>query len=72
MRHLRAGTGPGIVPQITPEKTEEPMTYDMSTTLMTVIGVLAAIGALLYVMAVLDPTSTPKPSHRAERRRVES
>ena len=40
--------------------------------LMIGLGVLAAIGALLYVMAVLDPTSTPKPSHRAERRRVES
>jgi hypothetical protein len=47
------------------------MSYDMSTTFLTVIGVLAGIGALLYVMAVLDPTSTPKPSHRAERRRVE-
>ena len=35
------------------------MSYDMSTTLLTVIGVLAGIGALLYVMAVLDPTSTP-------------
>jgi hypothetical protein len=47
------------------------MSYDMSTTLLTVIGVLAGIGALLYVMAVLDPTSTLKPSHRAERRSVE-
>lgn len=46
------------------------MSYDMSSTLLTVIGVLAGIGALLYVMAVLDPTSTPKPSHRAERRRT--
>ncbi|WP_281280335.1 hypothetical protein [Nocardioides eburneiflavus] len=43
----------------------------MSTTLLTVIGVLAGIGALLYVMAVLDPTSTPKPSHRADRHRVD-
>lgn len=48
------------------------MSYDMSTTFLTVTGVLAGIGALLYVMAVLDPTSAPKPSHRrAERRRVE-
>ena len=47
------------------------MSYDVSTTLLTVIGVLVGIGALLYVMAVLDPTSTPRPSHRADRRRIE-
>lgn len=56
MRRPGPGTDAGTVPQIDPE---------------TVIGVLVGIGALLYVMAVLDPTSTPKPSHRADRRRVE-
>ena len=33
------------------------MSYDLGLSLLTVLGVLAGIGALLYVMAVLDPTN---------------
>jgi hypothetical protein len=33
------------------------MSYDLGLSLLTVLGVLAGIGALLYVMTVLDPTT---------------
>ncbi|HEU4338142.1 MAG TPA: hypothetical protein VFR45_12565 [Nocardioides sp.] len=43
--------------------------------LLTVLGVLAGIGALLYVMAVLDPTNVRPgkqvPAHRAARGRAD-
>lgn len=32
--------------------------------MLAVIGVLGGIGALLYVLARLDPTSTPRPSQQ--------
>lgn len=39
--------------------------------LLTVTGVLAGIGALLFLMSVLDPTSAarPTPAHRGTRER---
>ena len=44
--------------------------------LLTVLSVLAGIGALLYVLAMLDPTNvrTAKqmPSHRAARGRADT
>lgn len=45
------------------------MTNDLNTTIVSVLGVLAGIGVLLYVMAVLDPTTARrgKPSHRGTR-----
>jgi hypothetical protein len=47
------------------------MSQDLGLSLLTVLGVIAGIGALLYVLAVLDPTSvrTAKqlPPHRAPR-----
>lgn len=33
------------------------MSQDLGLSLLTVLGVLAGIGALLYVMAALDPTN---------------
>ena len=33
------------------------MSYDLGGSLLTVFGVLAGIGTLLYVMTVLDPTN---------------
>ncbi len=51
------------------------MSNDLDVTVLTVLGVLAGIAMLLYVMAALDPTnvgrSKPKPAHRAARSRVE-
>jgi hypothetical protein len=52
------------------------MSYDLGLSLLTVLGVLAGIGALLYVMTVLDPTNvrTAKqlPAHRAPRGRADT
>ncbi|MCP3422612.1 hypothetical protein NCI01_12470 [Nocardioides sp. STR3] len=52
------------------------MTQDLGLSLLTVLGVLAGIGALLYVLAVLDPTNvrTAKqlPSHRGARGRTDT
>ena len=52
------------------------MSQDLGLSLLTVLSVLAGIGALLYVLAVLDPTNvrTPKqlPSHRAVRGPVDT
>lgn len=33
------------------------MAHDLGSSLLTVFGVLTGIGALLYVLAVIDPTS---------------
>jgi len=45
------------------------MSQDLGLSLLTVLGVLAGIGALLYVMAALDPTNVRAvkqlPTHRA-------
>ena len=40
--------------------------------LLTVLGVLAGLSALLFMMAALDPTNErrPGPAHRADRDRV--
>lgn len=39
--------------------------------LLTVTGVLAGIGGLLFLMSALDPTSVrPSPTHRATRERT--
>jgi hypothetical protein len=52
------------------------MTHDLGMSLLTVLGVLAGIGALLYVMTVLDPTNARPakqlPSHRAARGRADT
>lgn len=42
---------------------------DLGMTLLTVLGVLAGVATLLYVLTVLDPTNVraAKPSHRAAR-----
>jgi hypothetical protein len=52
------------------------MSHDLGLSLLTVLGVLAGIGALLYVMTVLDPTNvrTAKqlPTHRAARSRADT
>ena len=52
------------------------MSYDLGLSLLTVFGVLAGIGALLYVMAVLDPTNVRAvkqlPTHRAARGRADT
>jgi hypothetical protein len=52
------------------------MSQDLGLSLLTVLGVIAGIGALLYVLAVLDPTSvrTAKqlPPRRAPRRRADT
>ena len=41
--------------------------------LLTVTGVLAGIGGLLYLMSALDPTSVRRPpSHRGTRDRQNS
>ena len=44
------------------------MYQDLGLSLLTVLGVLTGIGVLLYVLAVLDPTSVRPakqlPSHR--------
>lgn len=51
------------------------MSQDLGLSLLTVLGVLAGIGALLYVMAVLDPTNVRPgkqvPAHRAARGRAD-
>ncbi len=46
------------------------MSNDLQMSLLTVLGVLTGIGVLLYVMAMIDPTTQrrPKPSHRGSRR----
>ncbi|MGF9754168.1 hypothetical protein AAII07_03125 [Microvirga sp. 0TCS3.31] len=51
------------------------MSHDLGLSLLTVLGVLAGIGALLYVMTVLDPTnarSAKLPTHRAARSRADT
>ncbi|WP_210648818.1 hypothetical protein [Nocardioides sp. SYSU D00065] len=50
------------------------MTNDLDTGLLTVLGVLAGIAALLFLLAAMDPTNLrrPKPAHRAARTRVDS
>ena len=52
------------------------MSHDLGLSLITVIGVLAGIGALLYVMTVLDPTNVRSakqmPTHREARGRADS
>ena len=52
------------------------MSQDLGLSLLTVLGVLAGIGALLYVMTVLDPSSVRPakqlPTHRAVRSRADS
>ncbi len=35
--------------------------------LLTVLGVLAGLSALLFMMAALDPTNDRRPAHRADR-----
>jgi hypothetical protein len=46
------------------------MSNDLQMSVLSVLGVLAGIGILLYVMAVIDPTTErrPKPSHRGVRK----
>jgi hypothetical protein len=52
------------------------MSQDLGLSFLTVFGVLAGIGALLYVLAAIDPTNvrTAKqlPSHRAARGRADT
>ena len=52
------------------------MSYDLGSSLLTVLGVLVGIGALLYVMAVLDPTNVRAakqlPTHRGARGRADT
>ncbi|MFC7723598.1 hypothetical protein ACFQW6_00665 [Nocardioides sp. GCM10028917] len=52
------------------------MSHDLGLSLLTVFGVLAGIGALLYVMTALDPTNVRSakqmPTHRAARGRADS
>ena len=52
------------------------MSHDLGLSLRTVLGVLAGIGALLYVMTVLDPTNVrvakQLPTHRAARGRSDT
>ncbi len=52
------------------------MSYDLGLSLLTVLGVLAGIGALLYVMTVLDPTNVRAakqlPTHRGARGRADT
>jgi len=48
---------------------------DLGMSLLTVLGVIAGIGALLYVMTALDPTNVrvaKAPTHRAVRGRAET
>jgi hypothetical protein len=72
MRLHSAGTGRSSHPP----QIGAPMSQDLGLSLLTVLGVIAGIGALLYVLAVLDPTSvrTAKqlPSHRAPRGRADT
>lgn len=70
----RGGYGPAV-----PRSSHQigvPMTHDLGLSLLTVLSVLAGIGALLYVLAMLDPTNvrTAKqmPSHRAARGRADT
>lgn len=67
MRPRLGGTGRSSGP---PPEIEAQMTNDLHMTVLSVVGVLAGIGVLLYVMAVLDPTTVrrSKPSHRAARK----
>ena len=52
------------------------MSHDLGLSLLTVFGVLAGIGVLLYVLAVIDPTNVrtakPAPSRRAARGRADT
>ena len=73
MREAAAGTGgtshsPHLIGVL--------MSYDLGSSLLTVLGVLVGIGALLYVMAVLDPTNVRAakqlPTHRGARGRVDT
>ena len=52
------------------------MSQDLGLSLLTVLGVLAGIGALLYVMTALDPTNVraakQMPAHRAARGRADT
>ena len=54
------------------------MSYDLGGSLLTVFGVLAGIGTLLYVMTVLDPTNVravkqlPTPAAQWPRRHLTS
>lgn len=52
------------------------MTHDLGLSLLTVLGVLAGIGALLYVLAAIDPTNVRAvkqlPSHPASRGPVDT
>jgi len=52
------------------------MSQDLGLSLLTVLGVLVGIGALLYVMTVLDPSNVRPakqlPTHRAARSRADS
>lgn len=44
------------------------MSHDLGLSLLTVLGVLAGIGALLYVLAAIDPTSvSPRRTPRSRR-----
>jgi hypothetical protein len=52
------------------------MSQDLGLSLLTVLGVLAGIGALLYVLAAIDPTNVrvakQLPAHRAVRGHVDT
>jgi len=52
------------------------MSHDLGLSLLTVFGVLAGIGTLLYVMTALDPTNVRAgkqlPTHRAARGRADT
>lgn len=45
---------------------------DFSMALLTVLGVLGGVGALLFLMTAVDPTTDPRksPAHKARRRPV--
>jgi hypothetical protein len=45
---------------------------DFSVALLTVLGVLAGVGVLLFLMTAVDPTNDQRksPSHKAPRRAV--
>ena len=73
MRPLGAGTD---LPSHSSHLIGVPMSQDLGLSLLTVLGVLAGIGALLYVMVVLDPKNAGSakqlPTHRAARGRADS
>ena len=70
----RPGTGTNA--RQSPHQIGVLMSYDLGLSLLTVLGVLAGIGALLYVMTVLDPSNVRPakqlPTHRAARSRADS